>query len=260
MLAVERKNRIIEQLHENKRVVVSDLSKQFGVSGETIRRDLEKLDREGIVTKSYGGAVLTEEFSMEMPFGVRRRKNVPEKREMSLIAASFVEDGDHIILDASSTSIYIAKALKEAGRKDLTVITNSIEIGLEIADVQGWDVICSGGSMKQEYYALVGPRAVEGLSAFYAEKAFLSCKALDMRRGITEGSELLAQTKLAMLGSARTRYLVADSTKFGQIAFSKVSDVREVDCVITDSRPADAWMEFFGGLGIRCLYPGGERS
>ena len=71
MLAVERKKRIIEQLHENKRVVVSDLSKQFGVSGETIRRDLEKLDREGIVTKSYGGAVLTEEFSMEMPFGVR---------------------------------------------------------------------------------------------------------------------------------------------------------------------------------------------
>ena len=171
MLALERRNQIIEKLQEDKRVVVSDLSRQFGVSEETIRRDLEILDKEGIATKSYGGAVFNENNNIDMPFNVRKKKNVSGKQTIAEIVANMIDDADHIILDASTTAVYIAKAIKN--KEHLTVITNSIEIMIELSDVSDWNIISSGGSLKEGYLALVGPQAVEGLSVFNVEKAFM---------------------------------------------------------------------------------------
>ncbi len=259
MLALERRNHIVEKLQDQKKVYVSDLAAEYGVSEETIRRDLDRLDREGIATKSYGGAVFNETAAagstgIDLPFNVRRHHNAAAKQRIADLTASLIQDGDHIMLDASTTAIYIAKAIKQ--KKNLTVVTNSIEIILELSDVQGWNIIASGGSLKGEYLALTGPGAIEGLSSFNVEKAILSCKGLDLERGITEGNELFAQTKQAMMRSGARRILTADSSKFGKVGFSRVCKLDEIDMIITDTRPDSAWLEYLRRNRIEVLYPG----
>lgn len=157
MLALERRNLILEKLQEDKKVVVSSLSRQFGVSEETIRRDLEKLEADGFAIKSYGGAVLNENSNIDMPFGIRKNKNVSAKQKIAELTAKLVDDDDQIMLDASTTAVFIARALKQKAR--LTVVTNSIEVLLELAEMPGWSVISTGGKLKEGYLALLGYNA-----------------------------------------------------------------------------------------------------
>ena len=247
MLALERRNLILEKLQDEKKVVVSELSSQFGVSEETIRRDLEKLEKEGLATKSYGGAVLNESTSIDMPFNVRKKANVPGKQKIAELVAARVHDGDHIILDASSTAVFIAKAIKDM--ENLTVITNSIEIIIELSDVSDWNIICSGGSLREGYLA--------GFNSFNADKAILSCKGIDLVKGVTDGNEMFSQAKQVMMQSARETILAVDSSKFDRIAFAKLCDAGAMDTVITDRRPDDRWLSFFEGNHVECVYPEG---
>ena len=252
MLAAERRSLILEKLQDEKRVVVSELSEQFGVSEETIRRDLDKLDKEGLASKSYGGAVLVENNNTDMPFNVRKKKNMQGKRIMAEIISNLIDDGDHIIVDPSTTAVSIVKALRD--KKRLTIVTNSIEVLVELADASGWDVISTGGTLRENYLALVGPRALEGINSFNADKVILSCKGIDMEKGITDANEMFSQVKRAMLHSAKQKILAVDSTKFEQVAFSQICEVTDLDMVVTDIRPSDAWMEYFKDKGITCLY------
>ena len=253
MLALERRNLILEKLQDEKKVVVSELSALFGVSEETIRRDLEKLERDGLATKSYGGAVLKENIGFDMPFQVRQKANVAEKQRLAELAAAYIRDGDHIILDASSTAVFIARAIKE--KENLTVLTNSVEILIELSDVSDWNIICSGGSLREGYLALVGPKTTESFSGFNADKAFLSCKGIDMERGVTDGNEMFSQAKQVMMQSARERILCVDHTKFDRIAFSRLCGAGDADIVITDRRPDERWMSFFERYHVKCVYP-----
>ncbi len=253
MLALERRNLILEKLQEEKKVVVSELSQLYNVSEETIRRDLEKLDKDGLATKSYGGAVMKENTNIDLPFNVRKKKNVSGKQRIAELVESLIQDGDHIILDASTTAVFIAKAIKQKER--LTVITNSIEIMIELSDVSDWNIISSGGSLKEGYLALVGPRAIEGLSAFNVEKAIMSCKGIDANKGITDGNEEFSQAKQVMLKSAEQKILAIDSSKFDAVAFSRVCDMKDIDIVVTDEQPSKKWLELFEEHKIECIYP-----
>lgn len=253
MLAAERRNLILEKLQEEKRVVVSELSQEYGVSEETIRRDLEKLEKDGLATKSYGGATLNENTSIDMPFNVRKKKNVAGKQRIADLVAGLVGDGEHIILDASTTAVFIAKALRQKER--LTVITNSLEIMIELSDMPGWNIISTGGSLKEGYLALFGPRAAAGFSAFHVEKAIFSCKGFDPEQGITEADEQFSQSKQVMMKSADTKILAVDSSKFGQVAFSRVCSLNEIEIVATDRKPEARWLDLFEKYGIECVYP-----
>ncbi len=254
MLALERRNLILEKLQEEKRVVVGELSQLYGVSEETIRRDLDKLDKDGLATKSYGGAVINENTSIDMPFNVRKKWNVTGKQKIAELVAGLINDGEHIILDASTTAVFIAKAIKQ--KSSLTVITNSIEIIIELSDVSDWNIISSGGSLKEGYLALVGPHAIEGLTAYNVEKAIMSCKGIDIDKGITDGNEQFSQAKQTMLKSAKQSIFAIDSSKFEEVAFSKICDVSQADIIVTDEKPDERWLGFFEKSGVKCLYPG----
>lgn len=254
MLALERRNLILEKLQEEKRVVVGELSQLFGVSEETIRRDLDKLDKDGLAIKSYGGAVINENTSIDMPFNVRKKRNVAGKQKIAEIVAGLINDGEHIILDASTTAVFIAKAIKQ--KSHLTVITNSIEIIIELSDVSDWNIISSGGSLKEGYLALVGPRAIEGLSSYNVEKAIISCKGIDIEKGITDGNEQFSQAKQTMQKAAKQSIFAIDSSKFEEIAFSKICDINQADIIVTDEKPDERWLGFFNKMGVECLYPG----
>lgn len=253
MLALERKNLILERLQDEKKVVVSVLSQEFGVSEETIRRDLEKLEQEGYATKSYGGAVLNENVAFDMPLNIRSKKNVLAKQKIARLAADMIHDGSHIMLDASSTDLYIAKAIKEKQR--LTVVTNSIEIILELADIPGWNVIATGGLLKSGYLALLGSQAENFMRSYYVDIAFVSCKALDKELGILDTTENFTSMKKVIIESSAKCYLTLDSTKFDKTAFTRTGGIEMVDGVVTDRRPSDAWMEQFKKKGVACIYP-----
>lgn len=252
MLAAERRNLILERVYEKKRVIVNELSKEFEVSEETIRRDLDKLEEDGHVTKSYGGAVLNEKSSIDLPFNIRWKSNPSGKQKIADLISNEIEDGDHIILDASTTAVFIAKNIKQ--KRHLTVITNSIEILLELSDVQGWDIIATGGLLKSGTMSLFGKKAEDSINSYNADKAFFSCKGIDLEKGATDRNEDSVVVKQSILSSAGKIYLVVDSTKFGKVAFSKICSLSKIDVVVTDKKPDTVWLENFEELGIACIY------
>lgn len=253
MLAAERRNIILTRVQGEKRVIVTELSKEFDVSEETIRRDLERLSEDGHVTKTYGGAVLNEKSSIDLPFNVRQRSNPEGKRKIAEIIANEIRDGEHIFLDASTTAVFIAKSIKS--KKRLTVITNSIENLLELSDVENWDIISTGGTLNSGSMSLLGKRTSDSIATYNVDKLFLSCKGLDIEKGATDGNDETASVKTAMLQAAEKVYLAVDSTKFGKIAFSQICSIAEVDYIVTDKKPDEKYLKAFKTYGIECLYP-----
>lgn len=248
MLAIERKNAILETLQKEQRVLVSELSQAYGVTEETIRRDLDKLEKEGFVKKTYGGAVLNENTNIEMPLRIREKTNRKEKQTIAKLVAAMIEEGDSIILDSSSTSLMVAQELKD--RKKLTVITNSLEVLIEFSKSKGVHVISTGGLLKSSTLSLIGKNAEKTLENFYVDKAIISCKGLDIKKGATDSSQDDAEIKRSMVSCSKQLILIADSTKFGTISFAKVLDFRRGDILVTDSLPDDAWKQRLAEIGV----------
>ena len=209
MLAIERRNAILEKLQAERRVVVSELSQIYKVSEETIRRDLEKLENDGFAIKSYGGAVINENANVDLPFNIRKKRNVISKQKIAEVISSRIKDGTSIMLDASSTAVYIAKALKE--RKNLTLITNSIEILIEMFDTPNVNVLSTGGAMREGSFALVGPQTDKMLNSYHVDMAIVSAKGFDLETGLTDTEELHANNKTTMLHAGREKVLWKDS-------------------------------------------------
>lgn len=252
MLAIERRNEILAKLQEDKKVVVNDLSQFYNVTEETIRRDLEKLEREGLAKKTYGGAVLNDSFHIDLPYTVRKKANVLSKQQMAEKIASIVEDGAHIMLDASSTALFAAKRLKD--KKNLTIITNSIEILLEISDRSGWNILSTGGTLKEGGLALVGCQAERMLSSFCVDYAIFSSKGVDRENGIMDSNESDAQIKKLMLKAAKKRIIAVDYSKFDKISFTRVSEWAEIDLLVTDKEPTQQWKQTLASYQVELLY------
>ena len=255
MLAIERRNQILEKLQTDRRVVVSELSQLYDVSEETIRRDLEKLVNDGYAIKSYGGAVINENVNIELPFNVRKNRNILGKQHIAELVAGLVRDGESIMLDASTTAVYIAKNLQEKGRKNLTIITNSIEIIIELFDVQDWTVLSTGGVSREGSFALVGPQTDKMLANYHVDKTIISCKGIDISAGFTDSDDLHANNKRTMLKAAKQKILAIDSSKFDKIAFTEIGTLDDITTVITDEKPEDKWLQVFNNSGVECLYP-----
>ncbi len=252
MLAIERRNAILAQLSQNGKVIVADLSRDFGVTEETIRRDLEKLDKEGLAKKTHGGAVATDSMKTDLPFSVRKRANVDRKQRIAEKIGEMIHDGDYIMLDASSTAILVTKYIKS--RKNITLITNSVEILLELADKEGWNVLCTGGALKEGALAMVGSTAEKMIRGFHVDLAVCSSKGLDMSMGVTDSNEKTAQIKQAIFAAANRKVLAVDATKFDKMSFIKVCEVSEIDTVVTDEKPSDNWVEYLKNKDVELVY------
>ena len=253
MLAIERRNAILEKLQEEHRVVVSELSELYEVSEETIRRDLEKLENDGFAIKSYGGAVLNENANIDLPFNIRKNTNVLGKQKIAEIVARMINDGEHIILDASSTAVAIAKAIKD--KKDLTIITNSLEIAIELIETPGCKVISTGGVATGASFALVGHLTDRAISSYYVDKAIISSKGFDLEAGFADSDERHANNKSTMLHAAKERILAVDYSKFGRFSFAKIGDLRDITTIVTDKKPEEHWLARFEEYGVECIYP-----
>lgn len=251
MLAIERKNEILAILQKEQRVLVAELSQKYNVTEETIRRDLEKLEKEGFVKKTYGGAVLNNNTNVELPLRIREKTNKKEKQIIAKIVSELVEEGETIMLDSSSTSLMVAKNLKQM--KKLTVITNSVEVLIELAGNKGINVISTGGMLRDASLSLVGKTAERTLMNFNVDKAIISCKGVDLDKGITESNENESEIKNVMRSCAKTTILAIDSSKFDNVSFIKVPDLKKNDILVTDKMVPDKWNQFFDDRNIQII-------
>jgi len=252
MLAVERRNRILDRLRSKGIVTVSDLAADFSVSEETIRRDLQKMEESDGIQRTYGGAYIAKAVSTDIPISIRENIYLPGKETIAALCADIVDDGTTIMLDSSTTAIHIADHLRS--KKNIIVITNSLRIAERLADASNVKVVCVGGILRHSQLSFVGPAAARALEGYYADKAFVSCVGLDIEKGATDADELEAEVRKLMMRNAREKILVADATKFGKFSLSLILPLDEVDMLITDKAPDETWLRALEARSIRCLY------
>ena len=252
MLAIERRRKIISKLTANGKVIVAELAKEFDVTEETIRRDLEKLDNEGLASKTYGGAVSKNASALDLPYNVREGVNVEQKQRIAEKLAELINDGERLMVDSSSTALYFIKKIKD--KKDLTIITNSVKVLLELADKQDWTVLSTGGILKKGALSLGGSSAEKMINTYHVDTAICSCKGLDMTLGVTDSNENDSQIKQAMLCSAERRILALDAEKFDKKSFVRICDFSNIDIIVTDSEPEEKWLTFCGDNEIKMIY------
>ncbi|HBM16666.1 MAG TPA: DeoR/GlpR transcriptional regulator [Lentisphaeria bacterium] len=251
MLGAERRHLVIEKIRMNKKVYVNELSELFNITEETVRRDLEKLESEGILKRTYGGAVAFQEISEDLPFVARFMQNPEAKKVIAQKAAALIKDGDKLVVDASSTSYLLLDKIKN--KKNITLITNSIRIPYDFSDSE-MQIISTGGELRHNSMALAGANAKKSLQNYHADTAILSCKALSIEKGIMESNEPESDLKSAMRHQSEKCVLLADSSKFGKVAFLKMLDFKDIDYLITDKDPGKNWQEFCIKADIELIF------
>lgn len=164
MLAIDRRGEILERIQQTNSVKVLDLSREFGVTEETIRRDLEKLEMEGHITRTYGGAVLNKGTSEDLSINIREGRNQEGKNRIARKVAELVENGDTLMMDSSTSAMFVARHLKDKSR--ITVITNSLRVPMELASVSNAEVIVAGGSFRSSSLSMIGNRTADMLDGY----------------------------------------------------------------------------------------------
>ncbi len=235
MLAPERYEYIIETLNRDSAVKVSKLIKELNVSVETIRRDLEHLEKEGILERVYGGAVPKKVLVDKLSFDKREEEFKEEKLEIASIAMRYIEEGQSIALNDSTTNVEIARQLKKKF-KNITVITNSLIIATELANNQGIKVILSGGLLNNNEYAFYGEFAKNILKNFIVDRAFISVGGVSLNRGVTDYDIHTVEIQKILIEISKESIILADSSKIDSVSLTKISDIDDVSFIITDSK------------------------
>ena len=240
MLAVERRNIIEQTIIKNKSVLVLELAKQFDVTTETIRSDLEKLERQGVLVRTYGGATLVESVEADMSIHERDTVNFEGKQSIGLRAAQMIKDGETVFLDASTSSLHVARNIKD--KKSITVITNAEKIVMELANCPDIKVISTGGMLHSKNMSYVGRIVEETIrKSYFANKVFFSCRGVTLSRGLMESTEAEAEIKKAMIDCSESAIFLCDKNKLGRLGVPVIYGLDKVDCLITDIKLDEEW-------------------
>jgi DeoR/GlpR family transcriptional regulator of sugar metabolism len=253
MLGAERNRQLRRLLFEQGSLRVSAEARRFGVSEETIRRDIKRLAADGLADPVFGGAVLKASSNAGtvglLPVGERHLVEEGAKAAIGAAGAQLVESGQVVIIDAGTTTLALARHL--SGHRNLTIITNSIPVAQRCAAFQSSVTYVVGGKLVPGSLSMIGPEAERDLTQISADWAFIGAAAIDIDGGFTSADPYEAQVKRAMIKAAQRAVVVADHTKFGSRRFASFARAEDIDHVITTAQcPAEArsWLE---GMGVR---------
>ncbi len=241
MKAEQRRSQIIVQLEQNGSVLVDDLSPQFGVSQVTIRKDLSELEQRGLLHRTHGGATYAHKSLFNPSFGEKINFQQPEKQAIAQAALEYIEEGDSIILGAGSTVLTLARRMKKQFRS-LYIITNSIPVAIELVDTN-WEVLLTGGQVRQHSMALIGPAAERTLEIFHADKIFFGATGVSIENGYTTPNPAMSSVLKAMLKAARSKYALVDSSKLEQATLVSFAQIDAANVLITDSGAPKNFLE-----------------
>ena len=253
MLAIERRRALAGLLDENSILTVEDLARRFHVSTQTIRRDFQDLERRGLITRSYGGAVArsTAPLSREGAFGAREGERAAQKEAIARHALALVVPGSTVILDASTTVLALARLLPR--EIALTAIVNALPVVMELSRRPNVTTMTLGGTLRQTSLSCIGPIAEAALRRLFADTAFISARGLSLGRGLTEANPAEAALKEIMLANATRVVALVDSSKLGRAALSFFAPVARLDVLVTDDGADSVLLDLLraGGTEVR---------
>lgn len=230
----QRRVKILDLIREDGQAKVQDLSKIFSVTDVTIRQDLEELEKMGYIQREYGGAFLKDVGLFAKTGKLFNQAHLEEKREIAHKAVSYINEGECVILDSGSTTTEIAKLLMNY--KDLTVVTNSLNIAMILGENHGINLIVTGGEFKAPTLSLTGPMAADIFKSLHAKRLFLATAGISIDMNLTYPSLSDLIVKEAMINSSEEVFLVADSSKIGVGAFASLGSISMINTFITDNK------------------------
>ncbi len=250
MLRPDRQSAILKAVTEKGSCRVAALAAALGVSGETIRRDVAEMARDGLVRKVHGGVGLPDPLR-ESGFRHRLRQNADAKRRIAQAAAREIRDGDAIMMDTGSTTAYVAEALRD--HRNLTVMTNSVDIAHGLATRNGNRVFMAGGELRADDGAALGPGVAGFIGRFRAHVAVLSVGAIDIEDGAMDYHFSEAEYSRVVVERAERTIVVADRTKFGIRALVRIAGFDAIDTLITDAPPPPPFADRLAAHDVRVV-------
>lgn len=251
-MKINRIQQIHDLLKQNHSISLNDLCDTFGVSKNTIRRDVAELEEQGVIRKVYGGIVLAEdEAGTPEPFANREGRNVEAKKKVAQIAASLVQDGDVIYIDSGTTTMHMIPYL--AKRRYLTIVTASVHVINAASSYPGLNIIATGGTLYMPSNAFVGPSVLAALQNYNLSKVFLASTGISIAHGATNASPLECEIKRSLAQKNAARFLLVDSSKFDQASLMTYCDLKDLDAVITDKEPPKEYVDYFEKNNVRLI-------
>jgi DeoR/GlpR family transcriptional regulator of sugar metabolism len=251
LLGETRRAKILEWLQEEGSARVKTLAEAFEVSEVTVRQDLEKLEADGHIEREHGGAFLKSVPQQVRSMALQHQDNIAAKQRIGRAAAALVGDGETVILDSGSTTTEVAANL--IGRRDMTVITNALNIALMLGADPGFEVHMTGGHFKAPTLSLSGERSADYFGGLFVQTLFLATAAIDVDAGLTYPALSDISVKRAMIGAAESVILVADSTKIGARSFSSLGGLNLINTLVTDSGIRDEDHAAIVAAGVRVI-------
>ncbi|MDR1390104.1 MAG: DeoR/GlpR family DNA-binding transcription regulator [Treponema sp.] len=252
MLTLERRNSIREILHKEKAVSINLLSERFKASTASIRRDLEKLEKQGLVKRTYGGAVLIDGINEDIPLVVREIEQKEAKQKIARRAADYIADQDTVFMDSSTTTKELTNFL--GGKKDLTVITNGVRVITDLALFDNVEVYGISGKLRKPSLSLVGNQAETIITTYWGAKLFFSCTGMWLSHGAMDYSDAEAEVRKKMMTVSQEVILLCDHTKFDRPAFYRICPFSQVDILITDQKLNPQWENLLQQNGVEIVY------
>jgi DeoR family transcriptional regulator, L-fucose operon activator len=252
MLAIERHRRILDLVQTLGSARTTEVADSLQVTEETVRRDFEKLEAEGQLLRTHGGATRVEASRRDMPLSHRELENTTEKHLIAKAALAFIQEGDTVLFDASSTVFELSRLLPNQA---MTVLTSALKVAVELAPKPLIQVVLLGGIISPRSLSCQGALTEQALECYHVQKAFLSCRGVDEERGLSEANDEQARLKKRMMALADHSYLMVDHTKLGLKSSFFFAKVNEVETLITDREPGDAMRDALRRAGARIVLP-----
>ena len=255
MLQIERLEKILEFIDERGTVNIPELIEAFDVSKPTVLRDLKALEKQNLIIRVHGGAASKRRkgTNFEPKNRVKEKEAITEKEEIAELAVNHINSGETILLDSGTTTLMLARRMLML--KNITVITNDIKIAMTLSDNENIDLVVIGGQKRKGVYSLIGPFAENILNQLNVDKVFLGADAVDFKWGLTNSNIEETNIKKTMIEVAKEKILLADSRKFNQAAFTKISSIEILDRIITDNKLSEADAKRFEEIGITVETP-----
>lgn len=249
---VNRRDQILKLIADKGKVYVHELSEMFGVSVVTIRNDLDLLEKKNLLLRARGGAMKIEgQVSLDFNLSEKQRMYYCEKARVGKKASELIKDSETIILDSGTTTSEISKNLNSL--KDLTVVTNAINIVNALAKHPEINVIIPGGYLRKNSLSLVGPLAEKNFKQLYVDKAFIGVDGLDINIGAFTPNIEEASLNQIMLEVAREVILVADSSKINRKSLSLICPISKIDTIVTDSGISETDYKTLSDRGVNVI-------
>ena len=257
MLQEDRFLKILEHMSNKNSATFSELKDVLGISEGTVRRDLSKMEKSGMLKVVRGGVISVKDDLSKQTFNMRSIEHRDQKRELASVLKEIIVDGQAIAMNGGTTHIETAKYLANNYTR-LTVITNNLNAVETLKQNKGFTLIVTGGIHDPKENVLFGKQCIDTILSYNVDVSLLAVNAISLEKGITDFRLEEVAILNAFMKSSRTNAVVADSSKFDRVAYMNVCDIRAVDCVVTDSSIDLKLLQKYRAAGVHIITPADE--